>query len=111
VLDDLKIDADPEIRDGINTQLLLVAQAYFDNGGAPIKDFRAWMRANAEPIAKAHAKVRENATRGLTKALKQDAEIPGPKGSEAVAPEPKRERLSSRDMDKLASQQMKNLRL
>jgi hypothetical protein len=111
VLDELKIDADPEVRDDIAERLLLKAQLYFDRGGAPIKDLAAWMRQNVETVAKVHTKVRENATRRNVELLKKDATINGPKGRDAVVTPPRKERLSSREADRVAQQAARNWKL
>lgn len=110
VMDELKIPAG--LRDKIGYRLLEAANSFYRiNPGTQI-DIRAWMLDRAKKINDDEYKiVRDEATRGYVRAKTRDAASPAPKGPAAAAPLRQKDRLSSRDADRQARDQMKAVRI
>lgn len=116
VMDELKINEKElgkeraeKLREKINNRLLRTAKEIFaDNPDARITDVRAWMKHEAAEIVSEYDLVRDANQRAYVAAKKADAAAPAPRGAKAVAaPAPKEERLSAREADRKARDQMK----
>lgn len=105
---DRKID-DPKLIKRINDRLLDRADTVVTYHGQ-IPNLGEWLAKEFEAIDEEHAVVRGVTVKEYADKKKRHAEAPGPKGAAAVASPKKQGRLSSKEMDRIANEQMRSFR-